>query len=330
MMLAIGAAATWNRPCVEGRTCFHASLWLEMRAVAARCVVGRIEPDGRRWTIVDAPEPLETTLPQIPSETLAIDRLETGVVAVGGCASSACCVAALARPLRTILIDAHARALASAEDYRETPGIDERPFAEALLVAGVDVVAAYLATLDGNAHHIEWLLRNLSSAAAERPALRPYLRDMWPRLFDRVLALSARLMAQRGFGELALAALVPALRIPSDDWIAVDWLAQRFSAWAQAAAGSALCIDAAVQALRNTPTQFQVTEGLRLVRRMVIDFADIAMRTGEVLPWLQVLRPSVRLGDQGAVDFAAIVDGMVAGGDTRFVDEQRILDRSDG
>lgn len=326
-VLAAAIADVWNVPCAEGLECFHRELFTTVRTAAARCVYGAFEGAQWRPTVVDVTEPLEKTLPAVDPESLALDWLTASITAVGACASSGCCMAGQATALRATLLDAHARAMSLRERGQwGPPHIDHRPVAAVLLEAGSQSIISYMQALGESAAPIGWLLQNIAAVAAERTALRQTLREAWPVLFDRVVGLADRLKAERYWGESALAALVPALVRPSDDWVNVETLGTRLEQWARAAANLPNCIDAVAVALQNAPMPFQLTRGLAVVRGMMDDFTDIARRTSRLIAWLSQLETNFTWATSPNADFVAIVDGLVAAGDVRFLKLQQKLD----
>jgi hypothetical protein len=286
--------------------------------------------DEAQWkhTITDADEPLELTLPRAETNSLALDWLTPSIIAVGSCASSNSCVAAEATTLQTALVDAHARAMGLRENGEGGPyPTDWRPVASVLLDAGREAIFSYMEALGDSAAPIAWLLKQLARVAAEKTDRRPILVEVWPVLFDHVLALAPSWKTDRYWGPSALARLVPALNSPSDDWINVHLLGDRLDHWAKASAGMPDCIDALTVALQGSPIPFQLGDGLRLLRRMMLDFTEVARRTEQVLDWLTQLERHIDWATNPNNDFVAIVDGLVAAGDVRFVETRRLLDQ---
>jgi hypothetical protein len=184
-----------------------------------------------------------------------------------------------------------------------------------------------LEALGDSAAPIAWLLEHLARVAAEMADKRAVLVEVWPFLFDHVLALAPSWKNDRYWRSSVLARLLPALNSPSDDWIKVELLGDRLLQWAQASAGLPDCIDALAVALQGTPLLFQLGDGLRIVRGIMLDFAEVARRTEQVLRWLTQLEGHIDWAKNANNDFVAIVDGLVTAGDVNFVVMQRLLDQ---
>src|SRR6185436_9295781 len=100
----------------------------------------------------------------------------------------------------------------------------------------------------------------------------------------------------------------------------------RLDEWARVSAGLPDCIDALTVALQNAPLTFQLSNGLPLIRGMMLDFTNVARRTARVIEWLPQLVPHIAWGTSPNSDYVAIVDGLVSAGDVRFIELQRTLD----
>jgi hypothetical protein len=322
-VLAVAITEVWELSCIVGRDCFHRGLFETVRTAASRCVYD----NSGRPTVIDVQQPLEVTLPEIEANSLALNWLTPSIIAIGGCASSGCCMADEAAILRGPLLNAHARAMSLGKGQGGPPHLDQRPVAEVLLGAGSRSIVLYMQALGDSAAPIEWFLENLARVAADRAQYRPTFCDAWPVLFDHVLALAERLKEDRYWGESALAALMPALTQPSEGWISVETLGARLDQWARVSAGLPKCVDALTVALQGATPSFQLSDGLRLIRGMMLDFANIARNSVRLIEWLTPLCAHIEWNATPNVDYIAIVDGLVAAGDVRFVELQRTLDQ---
>jgi hypothetical protein len=111
-------------------------------------------------------------------------------------------------------------------------------------------------------------------------------------------------------------------------WVRVEALGARLEGWVDATRGIPECVDAFARVMASAPTAFQLSDGLRLVRRMMdSQFESFALRTRDLLAWLRTLMDSIDWGQAPNADLLAIVDGLVAGGDHRFLSLRTELDR---
>lgn len=211
---------------------------------------------------------------------------------------------------------------------RDPAWLEDAPVAAALLLAGQRAVAAYVSTVMTSAGLVGQLLRDMARAAARSRVSRVSCEAVWPSLFDLILPHAAALLSDRYWGPHALADLMPSIDKDQAGWVRVEALGARLEGWVEATRGIPECVDAFARVVAHATTAFQLSDGLRFVRRMMDSgFESVALRTRELLAWLRTLMDSIDWGQTPNTDLVAIVDGLVAGGDHRFLSLRTELDR---
>jgi hypothetical protein len=262
-------------------------------------------------------------------------------------ARAAACVRQEAAGLLLVLLDAHRRGL----DYWSTNGFSGYRSRQRELVVRVLIEMAvdgqagpldeHLRTFAANANALQCLLHDIAVLSTYEDDFREMLPRVWPRVLATTLDAideGADLRGSRRGVDYALGYLLPTPQVRGGDsdldgtlararggWLPPEVLGDYSDRWLELAAGEPKAADAVAQFARTTSADWQSTEALSWLERVIDNRYDrCANHLWFVIAWLEDLHESAHLGPEALSRWRRIIDGLAAAGDSRAVTIQRI------
>ena len=335
--LARGLDHVWKTPCAGDRRCHHEVGWQFATETMRHCVLGGMDPDTGRGSILGLEEPFTKSLANTDDASILPFRLDAAIRALAPAATANICVSKRARDLLTVLLSAQRRALLSEEPQETDPrGSHTLVSARALLTLAEHdndtAIYDYIEAYADNSVLLERLLHALSAAAEETPERAATARRIWPKVVHQVLALNGlrhNPFEDHYYGDLALAALMPnrtgeipfLYREVQDNailwWEPLD-MRPEVEEWMVAAAGRPICVDQLISFLGVLAAEEQARTGLPWVAKLVLaDPARVASRGFLLSHWLVRMR-SAAIGVGLFALWQQLVDALVVAGVTRL------------
>lgn len=340
---AVATFGLWSAPCdrPEAGDCFHRRLLADVSRIATRCEIGPVDETRRLRTIVSVAQPLEENLRAVSTTDLILERLTPSLLVFLGCAASSCCVSRDAQKLRDALSDAYIRVrLRYADEHYRVDDADDQALAEYLLYhQNTDLVPAFVRGLSSNGLALKGFLNDLAIVATNDPARRSVFRGLWPTVMKAALAPVPKPSdpAYEDWARYSTAsAIIPrptrkmnernidaVLAAAAEGWPTISELAEHIRGWVDTATGEPECTNALTGFLDTTPLRDQAGPGLSWVfERVIRSFGQFVGRSAVLLEWLDKVRASGQLTQEGSQLVRKIVDGLVAAGDLRAVQVQ--------
>lgn len=349
MAFARGTLPVWEAPCEggeDGDLCRHETLWAAVKPGVEDCRLGDWDPTEHRRTPEPLPAPFTESLPAVETENLLETRLRPPLVAAAHGRRSDSCIADPAGELISVLLKTHRRAWDHwAEEGYGGPHERHRPeVVRALVKMAVDgdlgPLTEYVRAFTANPQALDELLSDLAILFTYDDGFRDELAAVWREVMSAALDAideGADIMSDQYWSGNAIGGLLPTPQLRTADtdpdltlerarerWIAPDEIADLVARWIPTARGTPKAIDAVAQLAECAPLSWQAATGLFWVEELIDeDYAAVAGRCWFLLDWLENVRVSAELDEDGTARWQRIVDGIAAEGDSRAVRLQR-------
>lgn len=351
MSLATGLSRVWTTPCHAYRDsdpCIHTVAWEAVQAGLRDCRLGTWTPEAQRRPVDPLEGPYTTTLPEVATDSLRLNRLIPSLIAVAGASQSESCVADESGVLFDVLVDAFRRSSLhwAIEGFGGAGAFHDRRRQAAVRVLVDHAVAGHSQALvdhvrafTSSARALDQLLRDLATIFTYDDSLRQALTETWRTVMTAALdaiAEGADLTSDRHWSDGAIAGLLPTPQLDIGDtnpdatleragrtWVHPDAIADLVSRWLPIARHEPKALDALAQLARYTTPGWQTYTGLSWAEDLIAGQYDmIAGRCWFLVDWLSNIRSSEALDAEGWARWRRIVDGLAAEGDRRAVDLQ--------
>lgn len=349
MAFARSSVAVWEAPCgrlAESDPCRHQVLWTAVEEGLEDCRLGDWDATEGRRMPDPLPRPFNQALANVETDRLLETRLRPPLVAAAYAALSDSCVVDSARELFRVLLDTHRRAWDHwAEEGYGGPHERQRPeVARVLLETAAagrpEPLTDYVRAFTSNPQALDELLHDLAILFTYDGGLRTQLAPIWRTVMAAALDTieeGADLVSDRYWSGRAIGQLLPTPQLRTLDknpdstlerakasWIAPDAIADLVARWVPTARGTPEAVDAVVQLGQCASPAWQATVGLIWVEDVIgEDYSAVAGRCWFLVDWLENVRASNGLDEDGTARWRRIVDGLAGQGDSRAARLQR-------
>lgn len=349
MAFARGTVPVWGAPCdggEEGDLCRHEIVWAAVKHGVEDCRLGDWDPAEQRRTPEALSAPLAETLPSVETKNLLEPRLRPPLVAAAHAARSDSCIADPAGKLVSVLLKTHCRAWDhwAEEGYGGAHERRRPEVARVLVEMAVDgnpgPLTGYVRAFTSNPQALDELLRDLAILFTYDERLRGELLAVWREVMSAALDAiddGADIMSDHHWSGNAIGRLLPTpqtrtgdtdrgstLEHVREDWIDPDQFADLVARWIPIAHGAPEAVDAVAQLAQCAQPSWQAATGLFWIEELIDeDYGAVAGRCWFLVDWLESVRASGELDEDGTARWRRIVDELAAEGDSRAVRLQR-------